>query len=121
EEKSPRLKNSISTSDNARFASVEMIEANPAIKNQGVEPTTEPYEGVQIKSTLPEVSPIIKENVEEKSPRLKNSISTSDNARFASVEMIEANHAIKKIKESSQLQNPMREFKLNRHSLKFLQ
>ncbi|GJU67994.1 hypothetical protein Tco_1254253 [Tanacetum coccineum] len=32
-------------------------------KNQGVEPTTEHHEGVQIKSIPPEVGPVIEENV----------------------------------------------------------
>ncbi|GJR54655.1 hypothetical protein Tco_1405176 [Tanacetum coccineum] len=51
-------------SDNARFDSVETIKADPATKNQGVEPTTEHHEGVQITSIPPEVAPIIEENVD---------------------------------------------------------
>ncbi|GKC71189.1 hypothetical protein Tco_1117072, partial [Tanacetum coccineum] len=50
----PNLDNYISTSDNARFDSVETIEADPDTKNQGVEPATEPHEGVRITSIPPE-------------------------------------------------------------------
>ncbi|GKC98850.1 hypothetical protein Tco_1169125 [Tanacetum coccineum] len=63
EEKSPNLDNGNSTSDNASFDSVETIEADPATKNQQVEPTTEPHEGVQITSIPTEVAPVIEENV----------------------------------------------------------
>lgn len=63
EEKSPNLDTSISTSDNASYDSVETIKEDPATKNQEVEPTTEPHEGVQITSIPTEVSPVIEENV----------------------------------------------------------
>ncbi|PWA53827.1 hypothetical protein CTI12_AA441830 [Artemisia annua] len=63
EEKSPNLDNGISTSDNATFDSVETIKEDPATKNQEVEPTTEPHEGVQITSIPTEVAPVIEENV----------------------------------------------------------
>ncbi|GJY48715.1 hypothetical protein Tco_0438671, partial [Tanacetum coccineum] len=42
----------------------ETIKADPATKNQGVEPTTEHHEGVQITSIPPEVAPVIEENVD---------------------------------------------------------
>ncbi|GKE21795.1 hypothetical protein Tco_1433307, partial [Tanacetum coccineum] len=43
---------------------VETIKADPATKNQGVEPTTEHHEGVQITSIPLEVAPVIEENVD---------------------------------------------------------
>nr|GEU44045.1 MICOS complex subunit MIC60 [Tanacetum cinerariifolium] len=63
EEKLPNLDDGISTSDNASFDSVETIEADPATKNQQVEPTKETHEGVQITSIPTEVAPVIEENV----------------------------------------------------------